>query len=85
VRLLLLNIKLYIGITEAITKLAAATAPVQHIAEILVRQGVTLPSPWRLLGGGGMEPFVDVVARRRGIAQRQAFGGAATATSRRRR
>jgi hypothetical protein len=89
VGLLLLNIKLDIGITEAITILspaattAAATlitaaavitaaASVQHIAQVLVRECVTLTSPLgrrRRLVSGRVQPLVDIVAGRRWIAQ----------------
>ena len=91
-RLLLFYIKLYIGITEAITKLAAtatplvaAPTPVQHVAQVLVRQGVTFPSPGahRLLGRR-VEPLVDVVTGWGWLAQGQTLGSpAATATRRR--
>ncbi len=80
---LLLNIKLYIGITEAITKLAtaataligetAAAATVQNVAQVLVREGVTLTSPCgagRRLLGGRVQPLVDIVPRWRRVAQR---------------
>ena len=88
-RLLLLNIKLYIGITEAITKLSTAAlvgtpaAPIQHIAEILVRERVTLPCPVgaRLLLGRRVEPLIDIVPGGRGIAQREAFGHKAAAAT----
>jgi hypothetical protein len=89
VGLLLLNIKLDIGITEAITILSptataatliaaaaaviTAAASVQHIAQVLVRECVTLTSPLgvrgRRLVSGRVEPLVDIVAGRRWIAE----------------
>ena len=94
VGLLLLNIKLDIGITQAITILAAhsfplvgqaTTPPVQHVAQVLVRQGVTFTCPlmvvvageWRRgrLLGRRVEPLVDIVPGRWRFAERQALGG----------